>query len=760
MRLQLKIFRINFLTALGLNLAELSLLLLALFSLLFWKNECLATDLNSPKPQSAPLSGRQIQGPINIEADRLEYNQEKDTYYGYGNVVINFKNGFLLADTVMLDKKTGDTEATGRVFIRDEGDTLEGDKVRFNLNTKTGMTVNGKAFLSENHVYLTGSTIEKRGEQTYFLKDATVTTCDGDHPPWRFTARELDVTVEGYGAIKHGTFQVKDWPILYSPYLVFPAKTKRQSGFLLPTGMNYSDLNGFDIEVPYFWAMSDNMDATFYQRYLQKRGWKEGMEFRYSLSKDSFGTFYSDYLYDSKEITGADDGLFRDWTGHHSRWSYYLNHQTTFSPGFYVRTDLTRVSDHWYFRDFSDNNYYLQNYSADGQGQFKKVSFLGDRSLASLDSTARLVKNWPLYNLTAFTRYTDNLAALNNDTTLQYYPQVTFTGIRQPLFGTPLNFELNSSYLYGYRNEGQKGHVIDISPVVSMPWSFGDYLQLTPSIGVSETKWEAQGGVENNNNSRELYTLGLYGTTEVSRIFPVNIGDLDKLRHIIKPEITYTYRPNVTQNVPDFVSVLPETNAITYALTNFLTARVKEKSGFKYIEFLRLKIAETYNITEVRNTDPTKDQRTFSPITIETDLLPENYVSLRSVMLFDPNVQVWKKLNYDVSLNDKRGDLATIGYHYTQDTLEEINLSLKAKVNREVDVLYALRNNLLDKKTLESTIGIEYRQQCWSALLSYSELNNDRRIMLTFTLLGLGKVGGLQAQPGQLFGRSNAGSGP
>ena len=708
---------------------------------------------NDPQGKSSPLSERKIEGPVDIEADRLEYNQQTETYHASGNVIVNFKNGFLIANTVTVNKRTAEAEAIGDVHISDEGDSLEGERIRFNLNTKTGVFYNGKVFLSENHVYLTGGVIEKRGEQAYFLKDATVTTCDGDKPDWRFTAGELDVTIEGYGTLKNGTFQVKNFPILYAPYMIFPAKTQRQSGLLLPS-MSYSDLNGFDMEVPFYWAISENMDATFYQRYIQKRGWKEGLEYRYYLGKDTSGTFYGDFLNDSKEIRGADDGLFRDWNGEtHRRWSYYLNHLTTFSPGFYIRTDIARVSDPWYFRDFSNYNYYLENYSATGTAPFKKISFLADRSLATLDSSARMVKDWQLYNLTVLARYTDNLALATNDTTLQYYPQVTLTGVRQTLFGSPLNFELSSQYLSAYRSEGQKGQVAEINPVFSLPHNFGDYFHLTPSIGFTQTAWEARGGPENNNASRGLYTLSLYGTTEVHRIFKASVGAVDKVKHEIKPEVTYTYRPNVTQNVPDFVAAIPETNAVTYSLGNYLTARTKEKTGFSYFELLRLKLTQTYNIKEVRSSNPWEDRRTFSPVDIETDLLPGNYLSFHSLMSFDPNDGEWKKLNQDVTLKDNRGDSASIGYRYWQDTLEELNLDFKIKYNKNIDFMYVLRQNIMDKKSLENSFGIDYHKQCWSVLLSYSELDNDRRVMISFALFGLGKNGNKDVRPAQILGR-------
>ena len=114
-------------------------------------------------------------------------------------------------------------------------------------------------------------------------------------PDWRLAGSELDVTVDGYGTLKHGRFLARDLPVLYVPYLIFPAKTTRQSGLLFPH-LSYSrDKNGLDVEIPFFWAVSESADATFFQRYLEKRGFKEGVEIRYFPSPGSFGTFYGDY---------------------------------------------------------------------------------------------------------------------------------------------------------------------------------------------------------------------------------------------------------------------------------------------------------------------------------------------------------------------------------------------------------------------------------------------------------------------------------
>jgi len=69
-------------------------------------------------------------------------------------------------------------------------------------------------------------------------------------PDWNITGSEVKVTVEGYGTIKNSAFRVRGLPIIYIPYMIFPAKAKRQTG-LLPPRVGYSTLNGGELEIPF-----------------------------------------------------------------------------------------------------------------------------------------------------------------------------------------------------------------------------------------------------------------------------------------------------------------------------------------------------------------------------------------------------------------------------------------------------------------------------------------------------------------------------
>ena len=65
--------------------------------------------------------------------------------------------------------------------------------------------------------------------------------------------------LEGTGVARGVTFRVKDVPVLYVPYFVFPANTQRQSGFLLPrVGYSNRRVAGFESEYqsPYLMGLS------------------------------------------------------------------------------------------------------------------------------------------------------------------------------------------------------------------------------------------------------------------------------------------------------------------------------------------------------------------------------------------------------------------------------------------------------------------------------------------------------------------------
>ena len=692
--------------------------------------------------------------PVDIEADSMDYDNFLDKYHAQGKVVIHYSGGVLNADDVELDNKNNIATAQGNVLLKMGEDTLQGDKIVFNIENKTGVAYKGRAFYSKNHFYIKGDKIEKTGEQTYFIQQPRATTCDGDYPDWEIAGSEMDVTIEGYGLMKNARLVTEGLPVFYSPFVPFPVKTERQSGFISPYLSTGQD--GLDIEIPFFWAISPQMDATLYQRYIENRGFKEGVEFRYYLGSHSFGTFYGDYMEDTKpiiETAGANDApTSRNWHEMHQRWSFYLNHETDFDPEFYVRTDLYKVSDEWYFRDFSAHNYYLDHYTPTEENPFNTIPFQANQYLRSLDSTVRVYKGWSNYNLTGLISSTDDFSTANNDQTLQKYPEIVATGIKQPLLKTPLYYELTGTYDYFYRGEGQKGHFFDLSPSISLPLNISGYAKITPQIAFSETAWirdDSQAQGDNKSGDRTLYTASLDISSRLSRIFDLQIQNWEKIQHEIKPGITYFYTPNVGQNnIPDYMLAIAGQNGVLWSLTNTFTAKVRDDAGkYSYLEFLRLKLFQTYNINDATRgiegiTPPviaTTERRPFDDLGMEFDFNPHKYFSFmvrNQYSIYDG----WTQTNYDLNIKDWRGDMLSVGYHYTLDSIEQITVNLKAQITNNITGNFVSSLDRLNSRTVENTVGLIYHSQCWSLGLEYTQTETDSRVVLKISLAGLGAL--------------------
>lgn len=725
----------------------------------------------APEPSVSGLVGftatKAGDTPVKIEADNLSYNNERDVYAGEGNVVITYGDGVLTADRVEYDRKKHLATAQGKAFLKMAEDTLAGDKIIVNVQDKTGTAYNSKAFYARNHFYIKGDKIEKTGEASYRIEQPLATTCAGDNPDWQLAGSEMKVTIDGYGWVTNARLLTKGVPVAYTPIVAFPAKTTRQTGFLFPYLAYSRDKDGIDIEIPFFWAINDSMDATFYSRYMEKRGFKQGVEFRYALGSKSFGTIYGDYMEDGRQVTETIGNAFsRDWQDMHRRWSYMINHQTTFDSQFYFRTDLRQVSDSWYFRDFNAHNYYRTNFDATEQDPFRRISFQGNEYLRSLESTARIFKGWNNFNVMARVSSTDDFAATANNLTLQKYPEVILTAIKQPLPATPVYVEFAGQYDYFYRSDGTKGHYVNLMPAVSWPLAVSRYLKVTPQLAVQEIFWsrdDDQANAETRSGDRAVINAGVTVQSRLSRVFDVRILNWDKIRHEIKPEIAYSYIPGVRQeNIPDYLprigtlldpftsiniggntNAILEQNALAWALTNTVTARTQNKAGENsYADVLRFKLYQVYDVNEAKRsiTDSADSRRPMSDLGIELDVRPHPYLSFAARNKYSV-YQGWREMNYDLSLSDWRGDELTFGYRYTLDSIEAINLDLKAVVTEQLKARLIVRMDLQNDQAIENTVGLTYSEQCWSVGADYTRTHDDERIVFKISLTGLGSLG-------------------
>ncbi|MBW1888650.1 MAG: LPS-assembly protein LptD, partial [Deltaproteobacteria bacterium] len=287
--------------------------------------------------ESASLPAPKVstgQDPVRVLADAMSYNQETGVYVAYGNAEIHQVDRTLKADIIEYHLQTQLARARGNVILTEGNDVLACDYLEVNLETKEGLVSGGKLFYQKENFHLKGSYLEKLGEDRYRIENGEFTTCDGERPPWKFTCKEADITVEGTAKVKGATFHIKDYPVLYFPYLVYPAKTKRQSGFLTPSAGSSSS-EGFNFDNAYFWAISPSSDATAYLDFASEKGTGLGSEYRYIANEASRGRFYGYFI--SERSSYRRDKYDQLLDRGKDRWNIFYEGKNDFSQDLFAR---------------------------------------------------------------------------------------------------------------------------------------------------------------------------------------------------------------------------------------------------------------------------------------------------------------------------------------------------------------------------------------------------------------------------------------
>ena len=287
--------------------------------------------------------------PITIEADMLSYDRESNVYTAEGDVRIIRGAAVLTADLVRLNAVSKEALAEGNVVYYDGENRVEADRVELNIDTQTGILYNGMIFYAEKHFYVSGEEMEKTGDVTYRALRGSLTSCDGEIPAWRITGRKTEVTVGGYAKVWDGVFRVKDVPIMYIPYGVYPVKTERQTGFLMPSFGTSSD-DGFSFTLPFYWAINKSMDATIIGDVMTNRGLKVGLEYRYSLAEDLYGQINYSFIEDHNRDDPDTGDRMTDF-----RWAFSFDHSQTLPGGIQALVDINMVSDDDYIDDLYDS---------------------------------------------------------------------------------------------------------------------------------------------------------------------------------------------------------------------------------------------------------------------------------------------------------------------------------------------------------------------------------------------------------------------
>ena len=654
--------------------------------------------------------------PVHLEADQLNYDNDKGLYHASGDVRLIQGDLEVRSQELEWNQASGEIAAEGEVQLLSPDEELFGNKILYNLQKGTGTVEDGYFYLRDQNLHVHGRSIERRGELDYRVKDGTFTTCDGDVPSWKFGASQIDITLGGYARARNTIFYLKDIPSLYFPYMIYPAKTERESGLLIP-GIGYSSKRGFQYGGAYYQVLGVNQDATLYLDYLSEMGIGKGLEYRYVFGQGNAGEARVYHMNVDRV-----DGVKVD----EERYALEWQHDGLLPGGVRMVVDAEYVNDDQYFEDFGE---VAEEYNKD-----------------KVQSVLSLSRNWGKYSLVGQMKYTKDLE-VDDPTTLQLLPRINFDAARQRIGKSIFYYALETDYSHFWREEGLRGERLMARPILSANLQLWDVVGVAPEISYRERYyWNLSDDSDSDNEGTAEFTTRV--NTRVQRIYRQPFGLLGKLRHSIEPELVYKYIPEVEQqHLPDFDQYdrIDKANEIEYALVQRFTVRFDRADGVPaYRELLYLRLSQTYDLT-----DEASGQR-FQELRAEMTLLPTEWLSFHTDTTLDVDSGDWTKVAIAGKIHDQQGNSLSTEYRYNpEDDVDYGSLNLSVAFLKPIYLNYQQRYEFSTNEQMEQVFGVEYRQQCWSVYVSYREHRDvdddevERSIMLTFTMRGIGSVGGI-----------------
>ena len=665
-------------------------------------------------------------GQQKVYGDNIEYDIPNDELQVNGNARIDLGDSEITGPALKmrLGESTGemkDASITLKRLVTPVLKTYNDPSVYTQsklLNTQTSLTDDPKVYqdnyrepatpIGKNAIDPKFNSSRGDAEQVLFegqskkrLKNARYTTCEAGVDDWYIKAS--DIEIDDYtqsGTAKHARVEFKGVPLLYSPWMSFSFNNERKSGFLAPT-IGSTSRSGFETLLPYYFNIAPDKDATVGLRYLSRRGPQLQGVFRY-LGENYSGTDSIEYLHD--------DEITRD-----QRYFVNINHNHILGDGWSAGYNIEKVSDDRYFSDMSTR---IISTSRVNLPQAGRIDYVGD-----------------VWRFNGLVQKYQTLDDLNYP--YERLPQLTLTANKE---WDHLTTDLYSQWTYFDQNKqaalAATGSRLTIYPSISAPLT-KPYGFITPKFGVHSTYYD----VNDNNFVVNGRNVSNNSATRVLPIFSLDSGlyfERDQAvvdnsyTQTIEPRLFYVYIPNDEQDLlPVFDSGLSDLNMTTLFSENQFTGddRVNNANQLSLavtsrmidnetgIERFSATIGQRYYFTDQKVTLPgesvTEDNN--SDIIAAMTARLSNQWNLDAFWQYNTDSEGMLRTNILARYNPEPGKLINAGYRYTQQFLEQVNVSGQWPLSRGWYGVgrfnYSIRNNNL----IESLAGLEYDSGCWQA---------------------------------------------
>jgi hypothetical protein len=547
-------------------------------------------------------------------------------------------NVVLTADSAVVNTQTGEVEADGNVHIESSGMIWEGEHIQYNVKTaimRSEQFRTGHLPVFVAGVDLTGNITNK----VYYAHQAYVTTDDYGEPAYQVHASTIKIIPGKSVQMWNAVVYVEGVPVFYFPYYernlgprannftTTPGYRSRYGGYLLST---------------YNWYLGDVAEGKVHVDYRASRGPGAGPDVKLHLGQWGEATIKYYYQYDTRANYSTN---VYPYYGNmpQNRQRFYLDWQATPATNLNLKAMVNYQSDPLFLHDFFEG-YYTQNPQPN---TFVEANQYWD--------------NWSLDALS-----TPRINSFFSQ--IERLPDVKLTGFSQQVPGTPLYYDSESSAgwyrawdanatngLYPGTNGiyAAEAARADTYHQITLPWTFFNWLNVTPRVGGRLTYYSSQGFTNGQPNSevyREVLNTGVRVGFQASQLWPDATNTLlqvNGLRHIIEPSADYVFVPDPSVppaqlppfdaerpslmlspvDFPDYNSIdsIDTMNVIRFGLRNILQTK---RNG-------QLDDLVNWNVLLDWRLDPRPGQASLNDLYSSLEFKPRSWISFESQVRYD-----------------------------------------------------------------------------------------------------------------------------
>lgn len=486
-------------------------------------------------------------GSMNLESEFIEVDYTKNVVMAYG-------------------KKDSLGKNVGTPVFKDGSETMEAEKIMYNLKTRKGKIFN--ALTHQGELLVIGSEIKKDSTNVIHMKDMKCIPCQEQDARTIFRATKAKIIPNDKIITGPMYLEVGGVPTpLGLPFGYFPNTKRQKNGILLPT-FGSSPNQGINLrQGGFYWGINDKTDLTLRGDVYANGSWALNLTNNYRVLYKASGFAYVSYS--SFNIGDRDiPATFKTNKAYEIRWTHNQDNRNNPSVRFGANVNFV-------------NNQTINRLLADNSGAFLQNTFLSNINYTKSFKFSALSLNASHNQNSQTGQMTITFPALTYNVN-RFFPFKRENAVRQNVLdkiGVNYILLINNS-LMGKDSTIFKGRVLDSlrygvkqSLPVSTNFNLFKYITVTPGLNLNSYSYmstnelryytdtlKTKSGENAGKDSLIVprtrlvpvkgfahayeadFTTNM--STKVFFDFMYKRGKLSQIRYLLIPTLGYTYRPD------------------------------------------------------------------------------------------------------------------------------------------------------------------------------------------------------------------------